>query len=327
MLTNYSNKELVSIIIPVYNTSKYLPKCIKSIIEQTYRNFELIIVDDGSTDNSFEIAKTYEKIDSRISVTRINNSGVSAARNLGFSLAKGDYITFIDSDDTITPEYLTVLYSALQLNNDIGLSICEFAFLDESGKYMSRVKKKKGFKIVKIDKDYKFTRTQQHLSACGVLYRKKTIENYQFDESLVIGEDALFNTKAVLNSKYIIFTNKVLYHYIYHETSSFRSIFNFRKCTELAAWQDIVNSFEPYPRAYKSAIGEYSIRCAILYKEILKCSKYDDCSTLKYELVRKIRNNCFYIFYCHPNIYHICITIFIALAPGYIAKVIKLLRN
>lgn len=91
----------ISIIIPVYNTEEYISDCLDSILSQTYKNFEVIIVDDGSTDNSFNIVKNYQKNNDNITVLHIGNSGVSAARNLGIQLAKGEFLFFVDSDDTL----------------------------------------------------------------------------------------------------------------------------------------------------------------------------------------------------------------------------------
>src|SRR5690606_18531829 len=99
VMTN--SNPLISIVVPVYNSEKYLPECIESILNQNYANIELIIVNDGSTDNSLSIAEKFSENDSRIKILSQRNSGVSAARNLGISIAQGDYIGFVDSDDTV----------------------------------------------------------------------------------------------------------------------------------------------------------------------------------------------------------------------------------
>ena len=95
------NKDLISIIIPVYNVEKYLEECIESVINQTYRNLEIILVDDGSTDKCLETCKEYEKRDNRIKVIHQENAGVSVARNVGIDFSTGQYIGFVDSDDFI----------------------------------------------------------------------------------------------------------------------------------------------------------------------------------------------------------------------------------
>ncbi|MFQ6739306.1 MAG: glycosyltransferase family 2 protein, partial [Alphaproteobacteria bacterium] len=110
----------VSVIIPVYNTEKFLPQCLNSIIYQTYKNLEIIIVNDGSTDNSDEICQTFAKHDKRIKIIYQTNSGVSAARNKGLLNATGDYVHFIDSDDYINLDYYEKIISGNKnINADI----------------------------------------------------------------------------------------------------------------------------------------------------------------------------------------------------------------
>ena len=100
---------LISVIIPVYNVEKYLNKCITSVVEQTYKNLEIIIVDDGSTDQSPEICDEWKKRDSRIQVVHSSNGGAGKARNTALDMATGDYVTFVDSDDYIAPQMYQVL--------------------------------------------------------------------------------------------------------------------------------------------------------------------------------------------------------------------------
>lgn len=107
----------VSIIVPVYKAERYLAGCIESILQQTYGDFELLLIVDGSPDNSAQICRQYEKQDSRIRVIEKENEGVAATRNLGISLAKGDYVAFVDSDDTITEDYLEKLLTAAVESN------------------------------------------------------------------------------------------------------------------------------------------------------------------------------------------------------------------
>jgi len=104
----------ISVILPVYNVEKYLRKCIDSILNQTHINYELIIIDDGSTNNSGNIYDEYKLKDNRIQVIHQNNQGLSVARNVGIDLAKGKYITFIDSDDYIDKKYLETLYTIIK---------------------------------------------------------------------------------------------------------------------------------------------------------------------------------------------------------------------
>ena len=115
--------DLISVVIPVYNVEKYLEKCLDSVVEQTYRNLEIILVDDGSTDNSGAICDRYAQKDSRVVVIHQKNGGLSKARNVGIDTATGKYISFIDSDDYVGSCYIETLYKEIK-PNIINLSIC-----------------------------------------------------------------------------------------------------------------------------------------------------------------------------------------------------------
>ena len=125
MATNAS-KPTISIIIPVYNTERYLEKCLSSVVNQTYQNLEVIVINDGSTDSSSDIIKTFSKKDSRIKVINQENRGQSSARNAGLRKASSKYIAFIDSDDEISPEFISKLLEPYQKTPKTSLTICGF---------------------------------------------------------------------------------------------------------------------------------------------------------------------------------------------------------
>lgn len=137
MISSSDNgNSLISIIVPVYNVKSFITVCIESIACQTYRNLEMILIDDGSTDNSGDICDEYALKDSRIKVIHKKNGGLSDARNVGIDLAQGDYIAFIDSDDFIYPEYFEYLYEMISKNN-ADMSSCQPVLVDENGNTMS----------------------------------------------------------------------------------------------------------------------------------------------------------------------------------------------
>lgn len=127
--------EKISIIVPVYNVEPYLRQCLDSVVNQTYRNLEIILVDDGSPDNCGTICDEYAAKDKRIHVVHKENGGISSARNAGLAICKGDYISFIDSDDFVSPYFIEVLYHGIELyNSDISsLRYSEF-FIDNQEK-------------------------------------------------------------------------------------------------------------------------------------------------------------------------------------------------
>ena len=110
---NTEKSPLISVIVPVYKVEKYLPACLDSLLAQTYRNFELIVVNDGSPDDCWQIMQRYAAQDARVRIFNKENGGVSSARNFGLDVARGEYIGFVDSDDFVLPQYLEWLYDAL----------------------------------------------------------------------------------------------------------------------------------------------------------------------------------------------------------------------
>lgn len=192
---NSSSSELVTVIVPVHNAEKTLNDCIESILNQTYKEIEIIIIDDGSTDNSLEICKIIANSSNIINLIHEENAGVSCARNMGLESAHGDFIVFVDSDDTIMPDYVESLICKVhEYNCDIVIE----GFLANSKGHVRK-------NSLSFEGIIKITELKHHLkemidkkfflSVWGKLYRKHIIDNYhiQFDKEISIGEDMLFN--------------------------------------------------------------------------------------------------------------------------------------
>ena len=190
---------LVSIIIPTYNTAKYLPACLDSIINQTYRNLEIILIDDGSTDNSYEIAKEYAQKDFRIKLIHQKNAGQSCARNRGIKLATGKYIGFIDSDDQIEKDFIEKLLKPFSQQNTI-LSVCGIHYRrlkhkSVSDVYISPIRPKRKSESYKAYILYLLTIDGRMYSSVNKLYKTNIVKKISFDKNLNFAED----TKFVLN--------------------------------------------------------------------------------------------------------------------------------
>lgn len=210
-------EDLISIIVPIYNVEKYLDKCIQSIINQTYKNIEIILVDDGSTDNSGKICDKYIVFDNRVKVIHQKNCGVSASRNTGFEISKGKWIAFIDSDDWVEKKYIKTLYDeAIENKADIVIS---------SYNRVSGTKK-----IVDISEEKIFYNKEEYLlevlnpqTAMGFCHMKLINRNIakeiKFDEKLKVGEDALYNIELSKNLNKAIKIKKNLYNYRINENS------------------------------------------------------------------------------------------------------------
>lgn len=214
---------MISVIVPVYNDEKYIAKCIESILAQEYENYEIILIDDGSIDNSGIICDDYACKYDNIFVVHNQNSGVSNARNCGITLAKGKYMTFVDSDDYISKNMLSVLYSNItKYHADIVAA--NFCVVNNKNKIEIHhplendkiISEKEIFeRIIKplIEIDNEATSVMN--SSCNKLYKREIIEtnNLLFDERLKQGEDWMFNIKYLLFAKKVSFIPEYLYFY------------------------------------------------------------------------------------------------------------------
>ena len=215
--------KLISIIVPVFNTEKYLPGCIESIISQTYSNFELFLIDDGSNDNSPSICDSYALSDERITVVHQNNAGVSEARNKGLASAKGDYFCFIDSDDEIEPDMLEKLYETAEKTNS-DLTICGYMYIlgEKAKPFSSRYEEVIGENNIALFVADHYMEWLIH-SPWGKLYRNIQFEPKSFDRNKSFGEDEKFNIGFFRSAKKIVILENCLYRYRYVEGSLFKT--------------------------------------------------------------------------------------------------------
>lgn len=181
----------LSVIVPVYNVAAYLPACIDSILSQTLRDLELILIDDGSPDNCGAICDAYAAQDSRVRVLHQTNSGVSSARNAGLRITTGSFIGFVDPDDWISPEMFEKLCCA-QEEADAEIAICGFVFCGEDGQTIKKqpvpagVVPRENLLLSIYGMPNRF-----HGSMCNKIFSKRLFETSQFDESVAVGEDWL----------------------------------------------------------------------------------------------------------------------------------------
>ena len=213
----------VSIVVPVYNASKYLEECLNSIINQTYSDIEIVLIDDGSTDNSGNICDAYEKNDNRIKVYHQKNSGVSSARNNGIKESRGEYVCFVDSDDVVHPDYIKKLVE--NLDNDV-LSICQIENFYGKAIFF----KNDDDKRIELDKNQFIKLCNMYLlnTPCCKLFNLNTIRknNIYFDTKLSLGEDLLFNLDYLKYIVKIIVTNQKLYYYRKDENNTLSTLYN-----------------------------------------------------------------------------------------------------
>ena len=218
-ITDYESKALISIIVPIYNVEKYLRQCLDSIQDQSYQNFECLLINDGSPDNSADICKEYVSKDPRFRYIEKENGGVSSARNLGLEHSKGEYITFIDSDDWVDSDYLEVLYKSLTDEKaDVAVSTYKQFNMDDNNYYVhsyQRGYEKKIFTGPELIDEFIALDTFDHSYrfVCGKLVRKCLLDKIAFNEKTTLGEDMEFWLKLYLISNKIVYVNRDSYVY------------------------------------------------------------------------------------------------------------------
>lgn len=212
--------ELVSIIVPIYNTEAFLPKCLDSLRNQTYPEIEIILVNDGSTDSSLQICNHYAQKFSNISVINQMNKGVSAARNQGIKAARGEYITFVDSDDELCPEAVEIMYRII---TDWSADIVSAAMIGD--KY-PEINEDDTLDVVYGLQTVQLALKEVSTSACAKLYRKKSINGIFFTEGKKVNEDGFFVFECCMRQLKFVKTNKIVYVFNSREGSSSRSPFS-----------------------------------------------------------------------------------------------------
>ena len=204
--------DLISIIVPVYNVEKLLPECLESIINQTYKDIEIICINDGSTDKSLEILKEYEQKDNRIKIINKQNGGLSSARNAGLNIFTGDYVFFLDSDDYIHPETLKILYDCLK-QTKTEISECNYFTTNQRNYDFEILKNKNKFSIIKNPlKAYAQRKKNITPSVWKRLYSKEIIKDMRFIEGIV-WEDVPFTIELYKKIDKISQINLPLYYY------------------------------------------------------------------------------------------------------------------
>lgn len=225
---------ILSIIVPIYNVEEYLFKCIDSILAQSFTDFELILVDDGSQDSSGVICEEYKKIDTRVKVLHKKNEGVSSARNAGINTAKGDYIAFVDPDDTVERNMYEILLKSAK-KHDVDLVVCAIKTINLN---LNITSISSVWEDVDCPIDQKsivenlipsiiLDKTYSLVSVFNKLYKKSLFENFKirFDEGKHFSEDARFNFTLLTLITSLVYINQPLYNYYLHQRDSLAQIF------------------------------------------------------------------------------------------------------
>ena len=237
--------------MPIYNATKYLDRCIESIIIQTYVNLEIILIDDGSTDESGEICEIYSKKDSRIKLLRQQNEGVSSARNAGIKIASGEWIGFVDADDYIEPlMYEKLLLAAKKTNAQI--SACGYITTYLDG-HVEKTEKKEIPVVMEGLEALEYVLKPNCLEGflCNKLFHQSLLKNVEkpLCGELYFCEDLLFVVEAFSKSKTVTYVRRAFYHYCMQAQGAMAS-FNVKRETELEAKQRVLSLVESVSSRY-----------------------------------------------------------------------------
>ena len=311
----------ISVIIPIYKTEKLLNKCIKSVVNQTFLNLEIILVDDGSPDNCPQICDEWANKDERIIVIHKENEGVSSARNTGLNVATGNYISFIDADDYIEKDYHEKLINnIIEKNSDI--SSCGYIF--EFGSYSERM----------IIDDLCYNNALLYLLNCkirpevhGKLYKASIIGNTRFNTAYGYGEDLLFNYEVFKKGLVISQISECMYHYVQNSgNSSTTPIITDYRAKSYRIFLGFVEDCRHNEELYSAAVwrfttGTYSILSRVMQNSEYRERYYDEISDAIIGLKKQILKN------QRISVRNKALTLILSLNKSLFKKIVLTIRN
>lgn len=267
---------LVSILIPVYNSSAYLPQCLESVLHQSYSKIQIVIVDDGSSDESLSICQAYAQKDTRVEIYHKNNEGVAAARNDLLSHICGDFFLFVDSDDWIE---MNMVESLLKIHSqtNVDIVICGVQINNEVCDTISFM----GIKEVQVlDQESIIEKFLYHKSVRGSLwnklFRSEVLGNERFNNQVSYGEDALFCWHILQKITNVAIIDDPLYHYRINEQSISHSSFGCKKISGHLVWQEICrDTMWRWPQFLAIAQARSCIEDTLLLRDAAHC-RYND---------------------------------------------------
>ena len=242
---------MISIIVPIYKVEAYLPKCIESLINQTYRDVEIILVDDGSPDHCGLICDNYAKEDNRIQVIHQTNRGVSAARNAGLEIAKGDYIGFVDPDDWVAPEFYETMLNNMQKSHaDLAISGYAYCHVDGNIDVQRLYQRKTTETLIQKEVMKRMSDIPPSIrhGVWNKLFQRSLLDGILFQEHLKSSEDVWFLTEYLLKIKSAIFIHEPYYINRVREGSATHGGLSV---------QNLLDSFQAHRFMYQNIIGVY----------------------------------------------------------------------
>jgi len=286
-----NNKELISVIVPVYNVRSYLEKCFESIAGQNYRNLEIILVDDGSTDGSGELCEELARRDSRVRVIHKKNGGLGSARNAGIDAARGEILNFVDSDDWIEPGMYDTLTEIMH-REDAQIIACGIKKVSETGEvsyYQDNLEERRVYTreeaLIELPKNERLSN-----SMCNKLFRRETIQGLHINEQIFY-EDNPFTPQCFARADKIAYTAEPFYCYFERTGSISRKEFSVREFDRVTADRMRLDFYhEHFPQCESAAAIAYIGSGLKVYYQSRGCQEAkEQRAQLKEELKRTIR--------------------------------------
>lgn len=268
---------MISVIIPVYKTEKYIERCLNSVVNQTYNNLEILLIDDASPDNCPEICDEWAKRDRRIKTFHIENKGVANARNIGVAAANGEFIAFVDSDDYVEPDMFALLLDNL-IKQNADISMCSYCLnedMSEQNHNAIRVLQHEEIIVNIVSGEYEYG------LLWNKLYRRKTIGD-AYMPRLTYSEDMVFNYFVMKNAEKMVISDAVKYHYNVNEGSATASEFDDSNLDALQARYIIFNDTadeELKLYALKSCVISEFIALSQMIRNHACLDRYDEIRT------------------------------------------------
>lgn len=277
--------KLISVIVPVYKAEKYLDRCVESIVSQTYKNLEIILVDDGSPDNCPQMCDKWAEKDSRVKVIHKKNGGASSARVAGINKAAGEYIGFVDSDDWIEKDMYEYLIHLAMDNDaqvacaafrDVDINTFDISFEDNN----SELLKIYGFKDI-----IRYMNEDCLWSMCNKIYSRELFKYApEFTDRLSFSEDAMYNYFLYKNTKKLVASNKIKYNYFRHEESAIAGCITYSLIDDsMLAYKIIDDDFDKNSDAYPYAVANKVKNDMFLINSVIRNQKCLD----RYQVLRK----------------------------------------
>lgn len=283
----------ISIIVPVYRVERYLERCVNSLISQTYKNIEIILVDDGSPDQCPAMCDNYAEKDDRVIVVHKKNGGLSDARNVGLDIATGEYIAFVDSDDWVEMDFVETLYrNAKNENADISIIGCTLVW--DNGRRKS-VGQDEGYYVFDKETAIKEMLMQRKFGCmvCQKMYKKQIFDAVRFPVGKLY-EDVAVSMPTFLKAKKVVISGKSGYNYYQRSDSIVNSKFDRQKLYFLHCCQEIISYSDTHDKIYDTEAHVFYLRALMTFVLILYQNPENEKKTLGY-LEREIKNNRKYI--------------------------------